>query len=168
MRDLIRLARDAPARRPSISYPVSAARVTVDQHREELFAVQPIQDAAHQSRIVKVAAATDQNSHHPHSWIRNISINARGGTARLRARSPLNSDVAALDRSRRYSRPARGGGVSSLTPTLTPGAIRPALAPPASNCRVLISPPLSAAGSTEVAERDKAKQCHGCYAVTME
>src|SRR5215471_3048435 len=108
LRDLIRLARDAPARRPSISYPVSAARVTVDQHREELFAVQPIQDAAHQSRIVKVAAATDQNSHHPHSWIRNISINARGGTARLRARSPLNSDVAALDRSRRYSR----GGLS--------------------------------------------------------
>ena len=33
-RDLIRLARDAPARRPSISYPVSTARVTVDQQRE--------------------------------------------------------------------------------------------------------------------------------------
>src|SRR5215468_765003 len=126
MRDLIRLARDAPARRPSISYPVSAARVTVDQHREELFAVQPIQDAAHQSRIVKVAAATDQNSHHPHSWIRNISINARGGTARLRARSPLNSDVAALDRSRRYSR----GGLSLLNRRLS----RIALAPTASNC----------------------------------
>jgi hypothetical protein len=42
LRDLIRLARDAPARRPSISYPVSAARITVDQHREELFGVQSI------------------------------------------------------------------------------------------------------------------------------
>ena len=46
LRDLVRLARDAPARRPSISYPVCAARVTVDQHREELFGVQSIQDAA--------------------------------------------------------------------------------------------------------------------------
>jgi hypothetical protein len=35
----------------------------MDQHREELFGVQPIQDADHQSRIVEVATATDQNSH---------------------------------------------------------------------------------------------------------
>jgi hypothetical protein len=62
LRDLIRLARDAPARRPGISYPVSAACVTVDQQREELFGVQSIQDADHQSRIVEVATATDQNS----------------------------------------------------------------------------------------------------------
>jgi hypothetical protein len=65
LRDLIRLARYAPARRPSISYPVSAARVTVNQHREELFGVQPIQNADHQSLIVEVATATDQNSHLP-------------------------------------------------------------------------------------------------------
>src|SRR5215471_14499890 len=63
LRDLIRLARDAPARRPGISYAVSAARVTVDQHREELFGVQPIQDADHQLRIVEVTTATDQNPH---------------------------------------------------------------------------------------------------------
>jgi hypothetical protein len=35
----------------------------MDQHREERFGVQPIQDADHQSRIVEVATATDQNSH---------------------------------------------------------------------------------------------------------
>ena len=43
LRNLIRLARDAPAPRPRIGHPVSAARVTVDQHREGLFGVQPIQ-----------------------------------------------------------------------------------------------------------------------------
>ena len=42
LRDLIRFTRNAPARRPSISYPVSATRVTVNQHSEELFGVQPI------------------------------------------------------------------------------------------------------------------------------
>src|SRR6516164_7828689 len=61
--DLIRLARDAPARRPSISYPVSAARVTVNQHREERFGEHPIQHPGNLSGIVKVATATDQNSH---------------------------------------------------------------------------------------------------------
>src|SRR5262249_6743062 len=74
LRHLIRLARDAPARRPSISYPVSATRVTVDKHREELFGVQPIKDADHQSRILEVATATDQNSHPSCPRIRNISI----------------------------------------------------------------------------------------------
>jgi hypothetical protein len=92
LRDLIRLARDAPARRPSVSYPVSAPRVTVDQHREKLFGVQSIQDADHQSRIIEVATATDQNSHLPCPSIRNMSINTRGRCARSRARSPLNSD----------------------------------------------------------------------------
>jgi hypothetical protein len=97
--NLIRLARDAPAPRPRIGHPVSAARVTVDQHREGLFGVQPIQGADHQLHIVEAATATDQNSHLPSpspSAILNISINARGRNARLRARSPLNSDVAAL------------------------------------------------------------------------
>jgi len=76
LRDLIRLAWDAPAPRPSISHPVSAARVTVDQHREELFGVQPIQGADHQPHIVEVATATDQNSHLPSPRaILNISIN---------------------------------------------------------------------------------------------
>ena len=92
LRDLILLTRDAPARRPSISNRVSAARVTVDQHREELFGVESIQDADHQSRILEVATTTDQNSHLPCPWIRNVSINVRGESARLRARSPLNSD----------------------------------------------------------------------------
>ena len=45
--------------------------------REELFGMQPIEDADHQSDIVEVATATDQNSHLPCPWIRNISINAR-------------------------------------------------------------------------------------------
>src|SRR5262249_39103663 len=36
LREPIRFARDAPAPRPSISYPISAARVSVDQHREGL------------------------------------------------------------------------------------------------------------------------------------
>jgi hypothetical protein len=42
-------------------------------------------DADHQSRIIEVATATDQNSHLPCPWIRNVSINVRGGSARLRA-----------------------------------------------------------------------------------
>jgi hypothetical protein len=54
--------------------------------------VESIQDADHQSRIVEVTTATDQNSHLPCPWIRNVSINVRGESARLRARSPLNSD----------------------------------------------------------------------------
>src|SRR5262249_2657294 len=45
-REIIRLARDAPLPCPSISHSVSAARVTVDQHREDLFGVQPIQHGA--------------------------------------------------------------------------------------------------------------------------
>ena len=65
----------------------------MDQHHEELFGVQPIQDADHQSRIVEVATATDQNSHLPCPWIRNNSIKPRGENARLRAQSPLNSHV---------------------------------------------------------------------------
>jgi hypothetical protein len=32
-------------------------------------------DADHQSRIIEVATATDQNSHLPCPWIRNVSIN---------------------------------------------------------------------------------------------
>ena len=63
LREPIRLARDAPAPRPIVSYPVSAARVSVDQYREGLFGVQPIQDGDQQPRIVEVATATDQNSH---------------------------------------------------------------------------------------------------------
>jgi hypothetical protein len=47
LREPIRFARDAPAPRPSISYLVSAARISVDQHREGLFGVQPIQDSDH-------------------------------------------------------------------------------------------------------------------------
>jgi hypothetical protein len=59
--------------------------------------VQPIQGADHQPHIVEFATATDQNSHLPSPRaILNISINARARNARLRARSPLNSDVAAL------------------------------------------------------------------------
>jgi len=63
LREPIRFARYAPAPRPIISYPVSAARISVDQHREGLFGVQPIQDADYQPHIVEVATATDQNSH---------------------------------------------------------------------------------------------------------
>jgi hypothetical protein len=75
LRDLIRLARDAPGPRPSIGHSVSAARVTVDQHREELFGVQPIQGAAHQPHIVEIATATNQNFHLPSPQaILNISM----------------------------------------------------------------------------------------------
>src|SRR6516162_1913965 len=74
LREPIWFARDAPAPRPIISYPVSAASISVDQHREGLFGVQPIQDADYQPHIVEVATATDQNSHPSCPWIRNISI----------------------------------------------------------------------------------------------
>ncbi len=63
---------------------------TVDQHREDLFGVESIQDADHQSCIVEIATATDQYSQLSRRWIRNISIIFWGGSARLRARSPLN------------------------------------------------------------------------------
>jgi len=60
VREPIRFARDAPAPR---SYPVSAARISVHQHREGFFGVQSIQDADYQPRIVEIATATDKNSH---------------------------------------------------------------------------------------------------------
>jgi hypothetical protein len=55
VREPIRFARDAPAPRPIIGYPVSASRISVDQHREGFFVVQSIQDADYQPRIVEIA-----------------------------------------------------------------------------------------------------------------
>ncbi len=43
----------------------SRLRVTVDQHSERPFGVQPIQHTGHQPHIVEFATATDQNSHLP-------------------------------------------------------------------------------------------------------
>jgi hypothetical protein len=57
----------------------------MDQHREKLFGVQPIQGADHQPHIIEFATATDQNSHlpGPREFL-NISIKARARNARLR------------------------------------------------------------------------------------